>query len=416
MARTILHIDFDSFFASVEQQHTPSLRGIPLGVTATNGRSCIIAASREAKKYGIATGSRTFDAYKVCPQLEVVPADFVKYWEVSKKFIAICKDFSPLLEVFSIDELFIDITPSQHLFGGTYQTIRKLKKRIQEEIGEYITVSIGISHNKMLAKMASGLRKPNGVVEINSANIWDIYEKAELTDICGIGYRVKARLNKLGIYTLMDLKTTSLQTLLEEFGDVEGHFLKNVGNGIDETPVVPYTISPDVKSVGRNYCLPHNEYDKRVVLQNMYELCEEVGIKLRRLEKKSRRVGLFVRGNVNLHGEHTYNQYFWQGHDMFKACLFFLGKNFMNHSYDYVRQIGVWASHLEDEKNVPHTLFDNEGKKDILTRVVDGINDKYGDHTIRNAFLLYADKLTTVPNGYGSDRWERKKLAIDPLM
>ena len=410
-AREVLHIDFDSFFASVEQQYDPSLRNKPIGVTASNGRNCIIATSREAKKFGVKTGTTRKDAYMLCPRIQLLSADFTKYWEVSKKFISICKDFSPFVEVFSIDELFMDITPSSHLFGGPYGVIEKIRKRIDAEIGQYITVSVGLSYNKLLAKLASGLDKPNGLVKIDETNLTDVYQRAKLTDICGIGDRIAKRLRKIGVYTLLNLGKIELSVLMKEFGPAEAEFLHNVGQGFDSSPVIPYTITPDVKSVGRNYCLPQNEYNKRLVLQNIYELCEEVGIKLRRLDKNARRIGIFLRGNINMRSEHTFGTYLSAGYELFDACLFLIGKDFMYHSYDYVRQIGVWASRLEDVRRTSHTLFENGKRKNKLTLAVDKLNERFGHHTIRNGFLLYADKLTTVPNGYLADRFERRKLA-----
>lgn len=130
MEPIILHIDFDSFFASVEQQYHPEFRHKPIGVTAHNGRSCIIAASREAKKLGIKTASNTHDAYRVCPTFQTVRADFDKYFAVSKKFLAICKDFSPFIEVFSIDELFMDVTTTAKLFHGVDNLLMLLKKEL----------------------------------------------------------------------------------------------------------------------------------------------------------------------------------------------------------------------------------------------------------------------------------------------
>ena len=171
MNRIIAHIDFDSFFASVEQQFNPILRGKPFGVTATNGRTCIIAASREAKKLGIPSVTRVWEAQKICPTIITVPAQFEKYWEISQKFLNICKDFSPYVELFSLDEVFIDLTSTENLFGGSYRIIETIKKRIESEIGEYITVSVGLSHNRLLAKLASGLNKPNGFMEIKQENI-----------------------------------------------------------------------------------------------------------------------------------------------------------------------------------------------------------------------------------------------------
>ena len=408
--RIILHIDFDSFFASCEQQENPFLRNKPLGVTATNGRTCIIASSREAKKLGIKTGSRTYEVFQIYPDLKLISANFVKYFEISKKFLKICQNFSPDVELFSIDEVFIDVTLTSHLFDGTYNLIKLIKKKIRAEIGEYITVSIGISHNRLLAKLASGINKPDGVFEITKNNLEAVYVKSKLTDVCGIGERIKLRLNKIGIYSLLELRAADLSLLISEFGNCEGHFLKNIGLGVDSDSLSSFTSSPDVKSVGRNYCLPKNEYNKTVVLQNLFELCEEVGIKLRRLSKKARTVGFSLRGNYNINGRKTYQNYFDTGKEIFDLLCISLTPEGCRLSY--IRQIGVWVSNLEDSINTPLSLFDS-ARKNSLQKTIDEINERFGDHTIRNGFLLYADKLTTVPNGYMADKYERTKLALD---
>lgn len=410
MEKVILHIDFDSFFASVEQQDNPLLRNKPMGVTAANGRTCIIASSREAKKMGIKTGTRSYEAFNICPSITLVKADFVKYFEISKRFLKICQNFSPYVELFSIDEVFMDITLTNHLFGGVYGMIKLFKKEIKEKIGEYITVSIGISHNKLLAKLASGINKPDGIFEITKNNLDAVYAKAKLTDMCGIGKRIELRLNKIGIYSLLELRNADLSLLISEFGPAEAGFLKNVGFGIDSDSLNSFTDGPDIKSVGRNYCLPENEYNKTVVLQNIYELCEEVGIKLRRLNKKARTVGFYFGGNINLHRRKTFDKYFDTGKEMFDLLVNVFNIN----NFKYVRQIGITASGLEDAINVPLSLFDLP-KKNKLTFAIDAINEKFGDHTIRNGFLLYADKLTTVPNGYMADKYERAKLAAESL-
>lgn len=413
MEKTILHIDFDSFFASVEQQLDPKLRNVPIGVTATNGRTCIIASSREAKKLGIKTGTRSWEAQKIYPKIALVPANFVRYFEISKKFLNICKDYSPFVELFSIDEVFMDTTLTNHLFGGAYSLIQKIKTRIHNEIGEYITASFGISHNKLLAKLASGMKKPDGIFEIKKSDIYSVYSKAKLTDICGIGERVAVRLNKIGIYNLLDLRDAPLPKLINEFGPAEAEFLKTVSLGLDQSPVISYTSAPIVKSVGRNYCLPKNEYDKRIVFQNIYELCEEVGIKLRRLNKCAKTIGIYATGSFSFHKQKTIGSYFNKGGILFKLSRNLIEKNVNWTKNDYVRQIGVWASNLIKKENLPSPLFDSAKKNEQLISVVDKINERFGDHTIRNAFLLYADKLTTVPNGYLADKYERTKLAMD---
>ncbi|MEK9178352.1 MAG: DNA polymerase IV, partial [Patescibacteria group bacterium] len=358
-------IDFDSFFASCEQQFDESLRGKPIGVTATNGRTCIIAASREAKRLGIPNVTRTWEAKKIVPQLITVSAHFEKYWEITQKFLDICKDYSPYVELFSLDEVFIDITSTENLFGGRYEIANKIKQRVRKEIGEYITVSIGLSYNRLLAKLASGINKPDGFMEINSEDIEKVYSKVKLIDFCGIGARIERRLNKIGIYTPLQLRAASLDSLIEEFKDMEGHFLKKLGLGEDDSEVVPYYIATDTKSVGRNYCIPKNTYDQKVILQHVFELCEEVGIKLRRINKKARTVGLYLGGTHNFHGRKTLGNYIDSGKDIYSLCKVLYnewGLSKMNREDGMVRQISVWAGNLEDRVNLPIPLFDSKEK------------------------------------------------------
>lgn len=412
MQPIILHIDFDSFFASVEQQDNPQLRGKPIGVTAANSRSAIIAASIQAKQFGVKGGSNAREGYSLCPNLLLVPAHFPRYFEISKDFVKICRLYSPYLEVFSIDELFLDVTQTVHLFGGVDSLIAHMKQEIKNKIGEYITVSVGISHNKLLAKLASGLRKPNGQCAIRPEDVASIYAEIELTDICGIGSRIAKRLNMLGVYRLLQLRSLTFDQLKAEFGPAEAHFLENVAWARDHTPVVHFGNSPQVKSVGRNYALPVNEYNSRIVLQNIFELCEEIAIKLRRLKKKGRTIGISLRGSRNFHARETVLYYIDSGKELFEVCLKLLHNNKQEDpgKQEYVRQISIWISNLVDSNSVQHSLFDSTYRQDKLTQTIDMLNEKFGDHTIRNGFLLYSEKLTTVPNGFLADKWDRLQL------
>lgn len=412
--RVILHIDFDSYFASCEQQFNPSLRGKPVGVVATNGRTCIIAASREAKKMGVKSPTRTWEVKNICPNLITVPGQFEKYWEITQKFLSICKDYTPYVELFSLDEVFMDITHSEHLFGGRYQIIETIKQRIAEEIGEYITVSVGLSYNKLLAKLGSGMNKPNGFKEIKPQDVLDVYSQIKLTDLCGIGFRVEKRLNRIGIYNPIELRRTSLERLIKEFKTAEGNFLFSLGQAIDDREVVPYWAPAETKSVGRNYCIPQNTYDQRAVLQYVQELCEEVGIKLRRIGKKSRTVGLYLGGAHGWHGRKTVHDHIDSGKDLFVLCKELYdewGLAKLSREEGMVRQISVWAGNLEDSANLTLSLFDQEKKNyGKIQKAIDEINEKHGDHMLLKASLLYGPNLKTVPNGYMADKFERKKL------
>jgi DNA polymerase-4 len=402
----IFHIDFDSFFASVEQQDHPWLRNKPIGVTPTNGGTCIIAASREAKQFGIKTGTRTYNAMQICPWITLTKGNFWRYLEISKKFLSICNTFSPTVELFSIDEVFMDVTETIKLFGSQETMITLIKKRIKEELGSYITVSIGVSYNKLLAKLASGIQKPDGVYTITQKNIWHVYKNASLTDMCGIGQRLAQRLNKIGIYTLLHLRDASLSLLEHEFGKVQARKLKDIGIGRDDQEIIPYTKKAMVKSISRNYCLPYNQYDKRIIYQTIFALCEEIGIKLRRLKKKAKTVGLSLQGSHNFHARKTTNIYYNQGIELFSVCKLVLSM----WDITMVRMISVIASNLTDEEHISYTLFDSPNKQK-LQQTIDMLNERFGDHTIHNGFLLYSQKLTTVPNGYMADTYERSRLA-----
>jgi len=426
----ILCIDFDSFFASCEQHFNPNLRGTPIGVTAANGRTCIIAASREAKKYGVKTGTRTWDALRMCPNIKFVKSDFERYYEITKKFLSICSSYAPDVELYSIDELFIDLTPALHLYPSLDWLVTDIKNRIKNEVGESITVSVGASHNKLLAKLASGLEKPDGFVQITHKNLDSIYAKIALTAVSGIGGRLQVRLNAMGIYTLFQLRKCPVEYLKAEFGPACATHLKAIADGEDVSLVKSYKEMDSIKSVGRNYCLPANEYDQTIILQIVYELCEEIAIKLRRLNKKARTVGLSLQGERMMHGQKTTTFYMNKGKDLFEICKFlydswkwgqcgcneehkqnsiYKERTCPEHSRGMVRQISIWTSGLVDDNNLNTSLFENPRRDDVL-KAVDRLNDKYGGHMVRSGFVAQAPKLKTVPNGFLADKWERHKL------
>lgn len=410
--KIILHIDFDSFFASAEQQYNPKLRSLPLGITAANGRTAIIAASREAKAMGIKSPTTTWQARKICPSLICVKADFIRYYEISKKFIDICKQYSPFVEVFSIDELFMDVTQVAYLFGGVDQLIVKLKAQIKKEIGKYITVSVGVSFNKLLAKLASGKKKPDGVYKIFKENVEEVFKESKLTDICGIGSKIAVRLNMLGIYHLLQLRTVSEKSLVKEFGPHEAAFLKNVAWARDSAQVAPFGKVPQVKSIGRNFALPYNQHNQRMILQNIFELCEEIALKLRRLNKKARTVGLSLSGTRHEHGRKTVPFYMDSGDELFDLCKrFYLDWKWESLGDGMVRQMSVWVENIQEASLISRTIFDLDFSKEQLLKTVDLLNERFGHHTIRNGFLLYSPKLKTVPNGFLADKYERTLLA-----
>lgn len=401
MDRTIFHIDFDSFFASCEQHFNPNLRGKPIGVTAANGRTCIIAASREAKRYGVKTGTRTWEAEKMCPEIQFISSDFDRYLHITKKFIEIASSYSPIVEVFSLDEVFIDMTSTLHLFKNDhFYVVKHFKKRIKEEIGDAITVSIGISYNKLLAKLASGLNKPDGHMLIDKTNLDSIYKNTNLTDICGIGERLKRRLNILGIHTLLELRACPPGILKKEFGNVTSLNLLRYAWAEDPSPVHSFTEEKDTKSVGRNYCLPKNETDQVKIRQTLFELSHEVGRRLRLIHKKCRTIGLYLGGEKSMGGRKSIGTYTDSGDDIYEVIQILLKEWKWN---EMVRQISIWTGNLIDEKYATIHMFENP-KTHLITKAVDTINTRFGHGTVRRGYVIKTPKLETKPNGFFGDK------------
>lgn len=401
MDRTILHIDFDSFFASCEQHFNPNLRGKPIGITAANGRNCIIAASKEAKKLGIKSPSNTWEAVQICPTIQFVKGDFDRYLDITKKFVDIASSYSPFVEVFSLDEVFIDMTSTLHLYGGDLVSfVEQFKARLAREISPVTTVSVGASYNKLLAKLASGLNKPDGFMMIDRANLESVYKNTQLTDICGIGERLKRRLNMLGIYTLLGLRNYPIRLLKHEFGNVCAEQLLCYAWAQDDSEVQSVYEEADAKSVGRNFCLPANEEDQTKILQILSELSEEVARRLRAINKKARTVSFYLSGEKSMGGRKTISTYMNMGKDIFEVVKLF----YKEWGWKYmVRQIHISVSSLIDEKYVTQGLFDDP-REEVLNHVIDGLNKQFGSHTIRHGYVLYAPKLETKPNGFFGDK------------
>lgn len=409
LPRTILHVDFDSFFASCEQHFNPNLRGKPIGVTAENGRTCIIAASIQAKKYGVKTGTRTWEAEQMCPEIKFVKGDFDRYLDITKKFVEIASCYSPLVEVFSLDEVFIDMTSTMHLFNNDiFSLIERFKKQLANEISPVTTVSIGVSYNKLLAKLASGLNKPDGFMIITPENLESIYKNTKLTDICGIGDRLALRLNMMGVYSLLALRNVPRGILKQEFGPVYADTLLSYAWAIDTSSVHSLLEETETKSVGRNFCLPKNEYDQDKILGILSELSEEVGRRLRTIHKKGRTISLYLSGEKSMGGRKTVSTYINDGQDILRVIKLFLKEwewweQSSEQGRGMVRQIHISVSNLISEEYATMGLFDNP-KKDKLTHVIDDLNTQFGNHTVRHGHVMYAPKLRTKPNGFFGDK------------
>ena len=277
----ILHVDMDAFFASIEQTANPKLKGKPLIVGARGNRlhTVVCAASYEAKAYGIDSGMPCKEAFKLCPKAQFVAADSAKYIYASREIFEILKEFSPNTECASVDEFILDLSGLEAILGPLETIAKNIKNRIKERFN--ITCSIGISTTRTLAKLGSGLNKPDGLTLIQESNLQDILQATPVEKLCGVGSSLKEHLNSLKIYTCQDLFNIPESILSEKFGKV-GLWLYDAVRLIEDSPVMA-SECPKLppKSIGHSYTLPKPISEKQAIFGWIRLLSEMVGQRLR---------------------------------------------------------------------------------------------------------------------------------------
>lgn len=414
--RCIMHIDFNSYFASVEQQANPRLRGKPIGVTGGDRvkRTVLGAASIEAKKFGVKTGMQIWEAKKLCPRIILVPGDSDKYLETTKRFLNILKNYTHYLEVFSIDECFLEVTGNR--LQATVKIAQEIKKRIKSEIGEWIRCSVGISYNKLMAKLAGSLQKSDGLVVIqNQQEAIQVLDKIELDEICGIGPRIKKRLEHLGIFNFSQLRQAPLQSLLASFKSY-GQFLYNASRGIDYSQVLPFFQKEEVKSIGHRHTIDHDTSDSVEIKQLLLKLSEMVARRLRAKNLTGKTIHCWYREAFHPRGEemrlHPGGGFTGNGMqstilptndglDIFKAAWKIFQQIW---NQEKIRMIGISISNLKSKLPQNLSFLPEVKRKEIIVSALDKINDKYGEFTLQRGILLTSPKIRRKPNPFLSDR------------
>ena len=388
----IFHIDYDSFFASVEQQDNPKLRGRPIGVTGSSlSRGVVCAASKEAKKFGVRTAMPLFKARQICPQIIPVRGNFSRYQEIHNTTLQILNNYTDLIEPFSIDEFFIDMTQTLKFFGNAENAIAKLKSEVLHEFGEIITISVGVAPNKLLAKLASDINKPDGTFMINRQNIKSVLRSTPLRAFCGIGGQIEKRLNKIGVQNIPDLQHIPMDRLYYEFGNVESQFLKNLSFGIDDSPVLHVEHEDLPKSIGHQHTLDRNTSDPEVIRRNIQRLSDMVGRRLRRHEMVGRTVSLSLRDSDfrGYHERKTVNPATDSSQRIYEVAAGIF--NEIGWAKE-TRLVGVAIGNLELKAQTPLPLFTKDLKEERVNEAMDTVNDRFGEFTIVPANTLLADQ------------------------
>lgn len=386
MTRVVMHIDMNAFFASVEQRCNPHLRGKPIAVVGSAKRTVVTTASYEARRLGVKTGMNRYEAKKACPSLIFVIGDNSKYIDTSVRVLEILKDYSPTVEVYSIDEAFVDLSGCSSLFGPAEGVAESIKKRIRESLG--LTCSIGIAPNKLLAKLASDMKKPDGLVVIREQDVAGLLRDLPVSELWGIGPRLTSHLFNLGVRTCGELAAFPVSILRERFGII-GERLKLMGHGVDESPVVPSGEEEEAKSVGHSTTLPRDLSDREDIKKCVLRLSEMVGGRLRRHRLKGRKVSLTIRypDFYTFSRHRTLSDHTNDTKDICASAISILDTLRLRTA---VRLLGVTVEDLtKDLRQMP--LFDADIRRETLLDAVDSINGRYGDFTLTWATLLERD-------------------------
>jgi DNA polymerase-4 len=380
--RIVLLADMNAFFAAIEQQCNPALRGKPVLVCGNpTTRTIVTAASYEARPFGIKSGMPLGEALRACPRAILVEGDPAKYVDTARRLQEMLLQFSPDVEVFYIDEAFVELLPCQ----DPLVVAKEFKKQLRAEFG--LTCNVGIGPNKLVAKLAAELKKPDGLVWIKQADIPQVFETLPVSELCGIGPRIESRLNALGIYTLGQLGRAPRAALRAYFGHFWGEMLADMGRGIDNAPVVSCLWTPEVKSMGHSYTLQRDTWEMKEVQAHLLRLALMVGRRLRAENFAGRTIRLTVRlSDFNTFCRHqTFPRWFRHGREIYQGALAILQQM---PAHQPVRMIGVAVANLV-KGALQRDLFLNNDKLQALENTEDAILNRFGEFSIKPAALLH---------------------------
>ncbi|NLZ38713.1 MAG: DNA polymerase IV [Firmicutes bacterium] len=386
--RSIIHVDMNAFFASCHQAQNPGWRGKPLLVAGDPQKrhGIILTASYEARKYGVKTAIPVWQAKKLCPQGIFVPPDHSLYTSYSKKIFAILKEYTPLVEPFSIDEAWLDVTGSERLFGSAEEIGQMLQKRIAKELK--IPCSVGIAANKFLAKMASERQKPRGFTVLRQRDIPSVLWPLPVEEMVGVGKKIAPALREMGIKTIGQLAAMPKRLLVSRFG-IMGEILSQLANGIDDSPVDPYVFDT-AKSIGHSITLPRDIDKPEEVARVLLDLSERVGRRLRRGGYLGRTITLTVKDQnfVSSTRSYTLQEATCLTEIIYRTALQLYQTHF--ESWRKVRLLGIAVSKLQlKEKGSQLTLWADETERlNRLTKATDMLKDRFGERILCRATLF----------------------------
>jgi nucleotidyltransferase/DNA polymerase involved in DNA repair len=388
MTLTILHVDMDAFYAAVEQRDYPEYRGKPVVVGSDpkggKGRGIVSTCSYEARKFGVHSAQPISKAWRLCPHAIYVRPDMKKYERVSRRVMNIFLEFTDILEQVSIDEAFLDVTGSRRLFGSGPEIAAKIKGRIQAEL--HLTASVGIAANKFVAKIASDLEKPDGLVVVDPGREKEFLSPLPIGRLWGVGRKTETLLKQMGLERIGQLSEMRQSELAARLGKTGAHLWK-LAQGIDDRSVLP---EEGYKSIGHEITFEKDTSDPEVLHKTLLHLTERVAQRLRMNEARARTIAVKFRESdfSTFSRRITLSSPVDTSEKIFPIARKLLKGLFRKNVP--VRLIGVFAGNLEMESDSRQiALFDRAPQKDQkLAEALDDITERFGDRAIKRAALV----------------------------
>ncbi len=395
--RTILHSDCNGFFASVECLYNPKLRDKPVAVCGDKDKrhGIILAKNEIAKKYNVKTGEPIWQAIQKCPELVTAEAHYDRYIRFSKMCREIYSDYTDNIEPFGLDEAWLDVTGSTLIYGSGKEIAEEIRHRIKAELG--ITVSIGVSFNKIFSKLGSDYKKPDAVTVITKENYKDLVWKLKASDLLYVGKATENKLKRLGVFTIGDLANFPIELLRKNFGKW-ADILYSFSNGLDFSPVMKADEVSAVKSIGNSTTAIRdleNFEDAKIIFM---VLCDSVCRRMREQGFRAKNVCISVR-NTELSSFTRQKKLEISTNltdDVLKTCLELFRKNY---TFDKnIRSLGVSVSDFEpDTLSHQTSIFTDENdiiKKEQLDSTLDIIKNRFGSFSIKPAKLMFDKSLS----------------------
>lgn len=397
MERTILHCDCNGFYASCECALNPKLKNVPMAVGGNeeNRHGIILAKNELAKKYNIKTAETIWQAKKKCPDLVIVPPHHDLYEEYSKKVNEIYKEYTDLVEPFGIDESWLDVTGSYALFGDGKTIADVLRARIKEELG--ITISVGVSFNKVFAKLGSDYKKPDATTVITKDNFKEIVYPLPVDNLLFAGRKTVVQLDKLNIKTIGDLANADREQIQKLLGK-NGETLITYARGEDESPVKAYDEDKDLKSIGNGITFRHDLSGEEQIKQGIHMLSESVSSRMKRHKVKCTTVRIQIKGTDF---KTVSRQRAIESPTNLEKTLRDVSYELLCEIWDInkpIRALTITGANLvSDSVGEQITLFEEETfeKRENLENTIKDLRKKYGFNSVKTADILENELIIT---------------------